>query len=197
MIDAVSDWIKNIIMIVLFASFLELLLPSSSMQKFIRVIIGLFITLAILNPIIDIIQNRFGPNQIPALSTNASNSQVIINNATKLADQREQMSVELYKKELAKQIRATVIAVDGVADAQVAVDISNEKKGKLIDVKNITVFVKPGVSANEGKIAKVTIGSTSSADRPELKPQTKAKISYTINELYQIPKDSIEIKALH
>jgi len=198
MIDAISAWIKNIILLVLFASFLELLLPTSSMQRFIRVIIGLFIMLAILNPVIDIIQNRWFNEQIPALSTNSTNSETVLNKANMVAGERERLSYDIYKKELAKQIRATVIAIEGVADAQIAVEFDRARNGSSTGMpQNITVYVKPGIGAGDGKVAKVTIGNSSSSEQTELKPQLKNKITYTIYELYQIPKEHIEIKLLH
>lgn len=198
MIENISAWIKNIILLVLFASFLELLLPSSSMQRFIRVIIGLLITLAILNPILDVIQNRWSTAQIPALSTNTTNSQSVLNHANKVAGDREQLAFDTYKKELARQIRATTTAIEGIADAQVAVELENTQQGKFNGkVRLLTIYVKPGVNNSKGKIEPVVIGTTNSSEAIELKPQLKIKILQTIYELYQISNEHIEIKLLH
>ena len=198
MIENISAWIKNIILLVLFASFLELLLPSSSMQRFIRVIIGLLITLAILNPILDVIQNRWSTAQIPALSTNTTNSQSVLNHANKVADDREQLAFDTYKKELARQIRATTTAIEGIADAQVAVELENTQQGKFNGkVRLLTIYVKPGVNNSKGKIEPVVIGNTNFSEAIELKPQLKTKILQTIYELYQISNEHIEIKLLH
>ncbi|GBG55038.1 stage III sporulation protein AF [Sporomusaceae bacterium FL31] len=198
MIEGISAWIKNIILLVLFASFLELLLPSSSMQRFIRVIIGLLITLAILNPVLDVIQNRWSTAQIPALSTNTANSQSVMNNANKVAGDREQLAFDTYKKELARQIRATTTAIEGIADAQVAVELENPQQGKFNGkVRALTIYVKPGVNNAKGKIEPVVIGTTNYNEAIELKPQLKTKILQTIYELYQIPNEHIEIKLLH
>lgn len=198
MMEGISVWIKNIILLVLFASFLELLLPSSSMQRFIRVIIGLLITLAILNPILDVIQNRWSTAQIPALSTNTANSQSVMNNANKVAGDREQLAFDTYKKELARQIRATTTAIEGIADAQVAVELENAQQGKFNGkVRALTIYVKPGVNNSKGEIEPVVIGTTNSNETIELKPQLKTKILQTIYELYQISKENVEIKLLH
>ncbi|MCF6137857.1 stage III sporulation protein AF [Pseudalkalibacillus berkeleyi] len=46
------EWITNIILIILLATILELILPSSGFQKYVKVVIGLLLIIAILNPLI-------------------------------------------------------------------------------------------------------------------------------------------------
>ncbi|MEN6566848.1 MAG: stage III sporulation protein AF [Veillonellales bacterium] len=197
MITAISAWLKNIILVVLFASFLELLLPNSSMQRFIRVIMGLFILLAILNPAIDMIQNKIQPSEVSAISTTSSNSSAA-NITNTLVEEREHITHQLYKKELAKQINAIVMAIDGVADANAAIRIEEQPGSKLSGaIQHITVYVQPGVVGGEKKVAKVIIGDPATNSAEELSPQVKQKIQQTIAELYQLPKDKIDVQLLY
>ncbi|MDF2634497.1 MAG: stage sporulation protein [Pelosinus sp.] len=192
-----TDWIRNIIFVILFASFLELLLPSSSMQRFVRVIMGLFIMLAILNPIIDVVQYHLtSTNQIPALSTNSEISSVITNEMNHVTNERDKLSLDIYKKELSQQMRILIMAVDGVADANVVVDInSNTDSG----IKSIVVYIKPGISTKGEKIASIKEIriSTQSGKTEELYTGLKERITEMIMELYQIPKEKVEIRMLH
>lgn len=203
MVAAVSIWIKDIILVVLFATFMELLLPNSSMQRFIRVIIGLFIMLTILNPVLDIVQNRFMPEQeLPAVATSINktpNTEKVVNSIT---EERDRLSYEIYKKELAKQIRALVITIEGVADAKVAVEVnSGETKSQAGAIKSIIIYVQPGTSAkgsNFAPIPKVSIGKTESVvDAEVLKPQLVSKIQQSISALYQLSREQIEVKLLY
>lgn len=197
MIAVISAWIKNIILVVLFASFLELLLPNSSMQRFIRVIVGLFILLAILNPVIDLVQNKIQPGEVSAISITSSNSSAAnVNNA--LIEERERITYQLYKKELAQQIKAIVMAIDGVADARAAIRIEEQPGSKLAGaIQHITVYVQPGIAGGEKKIAKVAIGEPAANSTEELKPQIKQKIQQTIVELYQLPNDKVDVQLLY
>ena len=52
MIEALGEIVRNVAIIVLLTSFMEMLLPNSSLQRFIKVIVGLFIMVTILNPIL-------------------------------------------------------------------------------------------------------------------------------------------------
>ncbi len=48
----INEWVTNIILIILLATILELLLPSNAFQKYVKVVIGLLLIIAILNPMI-------------------------------------------------------------------------------------------------------------------------------------------------
>ncbi len=195
-----TDWIKNIIFVVLFASFLELLLPSSSMQRFVRVIMGLFIMLAILNPIIGAVQHVTSNDQIPTFAANSGELKVIANEVNYVANDRNTLSIELYKKELSQQIRILVMAMDGVADANVLIEIKEGNAKTLsMGVNSIVVYVKPGISAKSKKIvsiAKVTIDKESNKAE-DTHTDLKQRITDMIMELYQIPKEKVEIKMLY
>jgi stage III sporulation protein AF len=51
MISFLSEWLKEIILLILLATFIDLLLPNSSMQRYVKLVIGLFVLMTILNPI--------------------------------------------------------------------------------------------------------------------------------------------------
>lgn len=203
MIAFVAAWVKDIILVVLFAAFMELLLPSSSMQRFIRVIMGLFIMLTILNPALDVIQNHIASGPELSAVTTTLNTAVNSDNVTKsMTNERDKLSYELYKKELAKQVRAIVTTVDGVADAKVAIDVNTAGEGKMPgSIKNVTVYVKPGTTSDGQKITpipKVNLGQNAQEDgAQELRPQLVSKIKHSISELYQISQNQINVQLLY
>ncbi|MDF2572739.1 MAG: stage sporulation protein [Sporomusa sp.] len=203
MIAAMTIWVKSIIFVVLFASFLELLLPNNSMQRFIRVIMGLFIMLAILNPIINIIENKMTEDQIPTMATRSSSDLSaggdILNAANHVAGKRNELARELYVKDLSKQIRATVLAIDGVADAKVSVEIADTppQQGTIGKIKSVVVYIEPGITADERKIAKVIIRPDGLEKTPESNNLSQAvidKIKRAVTELYQLKSNQVEVK---
>ncbi|MDQ8735560.1 stage III sporulation protein AF [Paenibacillus sp. LHD-38] len=60
MVAWLSDWLRDIIAVILLAVFVELLLPNRAMQRYARLVIGLFILLTILSPILKLIQSDIG-----------------------------------------------------------------------------------------------------------------------------------------
>lgn len=204
MIESITLWIKSIIFVVLFASFLELLLPSNNMQRFVRVILGLFIMLAILNPVIGVIEKGLASDQLPALAARTENNLDlnILSAANNVAGKREQIARDMYIRDLSKQIRATVLPIDGVADAKVTVSIdteSDQKSKSIGKIKNVVIYIEPGIPA-ERKVTKITINHNAvevANDSEKLPSALVAKVKKSISELYQIKANQIEVKRLN
>ncbi|MFP3440851.1 stage III sporulation protein AF, partial [Pantoea sp. SIMBA_133] len=55
----ITGWITNIIVLILLATVLELLLPNSSMQRYVKMVIGLMLMAVILSPILTIFTKDF------------------------------------------------------------------------------------------------------------------------------------------
>ncbi|BBB92911.1 stage III sporulation protein AF [Methylomusa anaerophila] len=198
---SVTQWVKSIVFVVMFAAFLEILLPNNSMQRFVRVITGLFIMLTILNPIIDLIDSGINIRQIPALSSQADSMDGAVSHAVNYASQkRELIAREMYSKDLAKQIRATVLAVAGVADAKIEVILQEEiESQKTALIQQVIVYIQPGIMAADRKVTKVAIGNQdlSEIGNRALSDQVKDKVRHTIAELYQLRQEQIDIRQMN
>lgn len=194
MVALISGWVKNIILIVLFASFLELLLPNSSLQRFIRVIMGLLIMLAILNPAIDLVQGNWVAGDIPTIGTGGQKQTDIVRSANMAVGERDRLAKEIYKRDIGKQIRALVMAIDGVSEVRIAIELQEQgETGATGAIKTISLYVKPGNISNPAAINKVSIGAVQYPEL-ELKETVKNKIRSTLTELYQLRGDQIDIK---
>ncbi|MDR3593000.1 MAG: stage III sporulation protein AF [Negativicutes bacterium] len=194
MISAITDWVKTIILVVLFASFLELLLPASSMQRFIRVIMGLLVMLTILNPVVDFIQARSLPEQLPAFSNRTADGTGRPGAGPAIADEKNRLAVEVYKKDLSRQIRAVVLAVDGVADARVSVQLKNEGDSRSGALDKIQLAILPGKSGAGPKIQPVSIAGPGATKPAEPSAQLRENIARTVRELYQLRDGQVEIQ---
>lgn len=54
MLQWLNDWIREIILIIMLAVFIDLLLPSNKMQRYVKVVLSLFILMTILTPIVSL-----------------------------------------------------------------------------------------------------------------------------------------------
>jgi stage III sporulation protein AF len=50
-----SDWIRQIILIIFIATFIDLLLPSTSLERYVKLVMGLIIIVSILQPVLQIV----------------------------------------------------------------------------------------------------------------------------------------------
>jgi len=154
---------------------------------------GLLILLVIVGPAVDLLQSRIQP-EVPALAgQNGPAADRIRSGAEKVVRERERLAEEIYRKDLARQIRAVVAAVDGVADARVAVELAQGRAGKGGALGKVTVYVQPGLAAEDRKAARIVVGAGGDPRTAELRPAIRDKIVRTVGELYQLPGDKIEV----
>lgn len=194
MIETLTNWVKGLMMLVLFAAFLELILPSSNMQKFVRLIIGLLIMLAILNPMIEFLAKDVKWQAIPSFKAQASNEMNL--NVEGNKEKREQLIYTTYKKELENQMKLTVESLHDVASAKVVLDISNKQdKDKNKMIHHVQVFVKPVLDKGVQAVDKIDLKQKKNERQLELNSELKNMILHTLCELYQIPAEKFEIKS--
>lgn len=155
--DILSLWIKQIILLVLFATFLELLIPSNSYKKFIKVIMGLLILVTVLQPFLHLMQKPWDETSAAEVAArNITDNQGDISlQATELLNERERIALEQYRKELIKQIKVLAGAVEGISDIKAEVSLNEDKGEKNYGmIKNITVYAKAGFTDKNGAIIK-------------------------------------------
>lgn len=186
MIESIISWVSGIIFATLFATFLELLLPSSSMQKFVRVIMGLLIMLAILNPVIGFLEQAPSKQDITILAPRVKGAEVVQKSSQAVIRKRDQLVRDVYRRDLSKQMQALVMGVDGVAQASVVVECSDDQAGPM-KIKRVTVSVRPGRDRNA--IKKIVIAGSPSM--PALQQTTITTIRSRLTELYQLRPEQI------
>lgn len=91
-----GDWLKQIILLVLIATFLDMLLPSNAMEKYVKLVMGLLILMAILSPIFKLLSENLNLTELAFLD--GSKAVVAMPEMKSLADINEQTS-QLKKKQ--------------------------------------------------------------------------------------------------
>ena len=138
MIEFLSSWVKNLGIIIVIVSILEMLLPNNKTKKYIKIVFGLFIILNIISPLIKERQvfsiENFDLNEF---SNNTKTSNNINENEVVNQETMDKKIGELYKKELEK-------------------DITKKLEDKGYIVKNIKASVTIG-NKEETKIEKIEI----------------------------------------
>lgn len=64
MVQWLNDWLKQIIMIILLATFVDLLLPNGLLQRYVKVIVSMFILLALLAPLLQVFRSPLPTEEI-------------------------------------------------------------------------------------------------------------------------------------
>lgn len=159
--------VRNLVVILLLATFLEMLLPNKSMRGFVQMVMGLFVISAVLAPITTFLHTPLEmeipawtattPQDLPAIATEGQ--------GLKLARDAVQ---EQYRQILVNQIKALALSSDGVKGAEVDIEFE-EGAGGLTDQPKISL-VKVTLTSALGEIPllqPITIGQSPPATKSQ------------------------------
>ena len=180
--------VKNLLLIVVVASFLEILLPDNSMRPFVRFTIGLFVILAILNPILSTFYSErdlvAGAWELPWEYNGISDYQ-----ETGLEVNRDirKAGSEVIKEKIEKQINSLASLVPGVGDLNTQVALDPES-GELSEV--MLVIETTSAGSKDG-----TVEAFSSRDQAHQDQKViKEKLTSMMRNLYGLEDQQVVIK---
>lgn len=140
--EVLKSIIRNIIVIIILASFLEMLLPSSAMKRYVKLVMGLFIMVTILGPILSLVDKNYS-FELGSYQIN-SDEQIndILKKAQNISEANKQKAKEDYQLVLSKQIQGIAQLNDGfkIIDAQIKLKEDNKLSG-IVGIDEVTLIV--------------------------------------------------------
>lgn len=119
MVAWLSDWLRDIIAVIMLAVFMELLLPNKSMQRYARLVVGLLVLLTILSPILRLLQGDFNAklnDSIQLWENGAAEHEVkmptladIQKDADRMSKQREEEAAALTEQTLENAMKSAIV----------------------------------------------------------------------------------------
>ena len=184
--------VRNLVVILLLATFLEMLLPNQSMRGFVQMVMGLFVISAVLAPITTFLHTPLAM-EIPAWS--ATNPQDVPAIATEGQGQKLARDAvqEQYRQILVNQIKALVLSSEGVKGAEVNVEFE-DGAGGLTDQPKISL-VKVTLTSSETAIPTIQPIVIGQSPPPTLNQSPMMdKVRERIAEIMSIPKEKITVE---
>lgn len=159
--------VKSVVVIIIFAAFLEIILPRSDMKRYVNLIIGLFVIIAVLNPFLTVLNKGISFDVLNNdTNTTASDTQNLIQRGQDLAGAQRTQAAEEYKEKLSRQIAAMAGLYQ--KDRVSAVDID---------------MVEDSANPDFGAIRKVILHLNNGKDAAMSKNQDKAVGDVKIEEI--------------
>ncbi|MBB5173078.1 stage III sporulation protein AF [Texcoconibacillus texcoconensis] len=219
----VTEWIAQLIFLVLFATILELLLPNSQLQRYVRLVIGLIILVVMLQPVFYVFQmsadewldsldewSGVGEENSADWSMEEQKSEIESN---QLAYISEQMAVQLQKQandqEVLDEMDKHVTDVSIVLAPTLIEEDENDVLGniEMIEVTVSDTSAEGEDSGNEdGEIQKIekveTVKVDTSQSFTEEGSETKGRgedgdkkdlIRKRLEDVWQIPSERITV----
>lgn len=138
------------VIIVLLAAFIEMLLPGEEMGRYVRLVMGLFVIIALLQPVVRFLDE--GQSfEVSAYSNLPAESAIDFSNIIKqgeaLQQQGRKVALEEYRQRVARQIQAVVRLVPGVRQAEVEVEVEEDARN-FGNILRVAVVVELGDRAS-------------------------------------------------
>ncbi|HET6872295.1 MAG TPA: stage III sporulation protein AF [Sporolactobacillaceae bacterium] len=155
--QAITHWITQIILIIMFAMILELLLPNDSFNRYVKMVIGLVLIVALLSPIMQVFHTPV--ETIFSEFSGLSNNDPIKN------------SINEKKREIESEQRAYI-------SKQMAVQMKSSVKGELRDrygliIQTLDLKLNPNQPNSPIEHVSVTLGQAQTTT-PSSGSQSKA-----------------------
>lgn len=183
-----SGWLRELILVVLLATFVDMLLPNRSMERYVKLVLSLLILLTLITPLINLLSSDPDARLKEALrdwtkdggQIQAMTLDDILDEGEKLHKQQDLKAKEWAAKEVADQIKEQIERETELPVESVSVILGTEKKtDKSAELTSITsVKVTMGQSNEDRQI------TMSSENGPiEITPVDQNPISVRISDL--------------
>ncbi|WP_129597773.1 stage III sporulation protein AF [Anaerophilus nitritogenes] len=199
MMNFLRSWIINIVSVVIFITFLEMLLPNSNMKKYIKMIIGLLVMIVILSPLLQIVHGNFNIEDEVLKTSLAIDQKNLSLTFDDLGNIQNQQVIKLYTQKIETNIKDKIEQDTQCMVLKVNAEIETSKEHENFGaIKKMNIVLKNPINdSTNKKIQTVSISPIGKPPDSDYKSQDTIpvikKIKESISNIYQIDKDQIFI----
>ncbi|WP_336763762.1 stage III sporulation protein AF [Paenibacillus sp. USHLN196] len=128
-----SNWLQELIMIVLLATFVDMLLPNRSMERYVKLVLSLLILLTLLSPITKLLRSdpvgelKRAMSAMDAPSAGNATLEQILAQGKRLQANEQEQSLQWTAKELANVMKGQIEETTGAKVQSVEVQLAMSK----------------------------------------------------------------------
>ncbi len=193
--DYISEWIKNIIFIILFTTFLMMFLPESDLRKYVRLIMGFFIISVFLSPFLDIFRGDVDHlySNIVTRDIQWQGMEDIKREGEKIQDIGDSITGRYYENKISQEI-STILKLNYPEwEKNIETELDSDFELSKIRINLREKQIKND-EISEIKIDPVEISSEKSEEKSDRELKNKKfSIKNKISNIFQIPVDLIEV----
>ena len=183
MADFLRNWIVNITAIIIFIMFLDTIMPNNTMKRYINVIIGILIIIAVIKPILlmkDNADSFYGNILETANYFEKSGSAV---NSEGISKYQKEKAILIFENNLKNEITRLVRNNTMSEYKEISVDLELERNIESKDLGNIKA-ISVALSNDKGKVIEVNrikIGFDNDSEE-NINVINKDKAEYNLND---------------
>lgn len=203
--ELLRNLVRDLALIVVLASFLDMFLPSGAMRSFARVVMGLFMIFTVLNPMLSFAKQdfTFPTFTVPAMSSSATEEALA--QGEEMARRNRELALDDLRRNLAQQVKA-MAEMNGkivVYDVQVELDSGEDSSGRIKKLSLIVGADNTTAKSKESWIAPVSPVRVSGEEKAkagktgkggsELSSRDKNRLAQTLADFYNLKPGQIRI----
>ncbi len=114
LVEAVKQFVQNVLVIMLLASFLQIILPEGGMRRYAQLAVGLIMVLTLLAPLLQLSRTPFNLGELLGQATVRTSWEELQMKSRVWQEQNDQVLLDNYRQALTDQIEQLVEADDQV-----------------------------------------------------------------------------------
>ncbi len=205
MIDFLGDWVINIVILVIFLTFLDIILPNHNLKRYINMIAGLLIIIVIINPFINLLSKDINIER--EVFSNIMNSNMKNNSYEKgIEEIQNQQVINIYKESLKKEIIDLIVSKTPYSISDISLEIiEDQDKDDFGKIQSVILILSDNIEQEDGKskedinirvdeVKKVTVNLDKNLSQTQFNSSKEfVEVQELISDSYRIPKDQVFI----
>lgn len=205
MVPFLRTWTLNIVTVVIFIAFVEMLLPNSSMKKYIKMVVGLLVILVILNPILELVNGKMNIQDEIFKSSAIVERQVLSQRIDKFQNFQDQQILSVYKLKIMEHLKEKIKYEYGRQVVHGTIEIEENRGSKEFGkIKKISMVISHMDAKYDGKsengikpVEKITVQVNGNQEKftsaTSNEDDLVSDIKNNISKFYDVDKDNINI----
>ncbi|MCF6465618.1 stage III sporulation protein AF [Clostridium sp. Cult2] len=199
MVEFLKVWVKDIAIIFVLISIVEIALPNSNMKRYIDMVIGLLVIIVIITPFIKLIHKDFNMDR-EVFSNTVNQIKFEYRDNIELSSLQEEQIKKMYINKIKDEIQGHILGSTEYQVEEIIISIY-EDEINYGEIKDIDIILKEYIDAEESTEALITVAQIENVEIGESKERTKnlqvlqnsEDIVNIINKNYNISKENIKV----
>ncbi len=207
--ELVYKWVMQIVTVVAFIVIIEIILPAGTIKKVINMVMGFILIIAIISPILQIINKNLDIGLIIASAEERMDEYGQQTDAGSLQEEQSRQLVEVYRNKIIENIKLTAVSLTGADKSNIYADVvleedmssknfarirqifikfvfsSSREDEKSIVIDKISISGPHKTGGKEGENNKAGIGSVENGDLERLAEK--------LCSLYELKRENVSI----
>lgn len=202
--ESIKALVQVLVIIIVMAVFIEMLLPSSSMHDYVKMVMGLLVIVVVLEAGANLVKQDF-KFALPALQQSSPGPplETIMGEGQRLAGKNKEQAMAEYQQGLEKQVLALARLQDGlnVTSAQIKT-IGQPENPEFGRLTGVVLEISESSAADAQLVEKInqveiTVGTNGSVEDTTntalVNSEQARKLAQTVANFYNIPVEQVQV----